>query len=96
MKTFKFAILFFISSLAISSCGHNHQSEWSQADKDKWLKTCQETFVDKAENETDKEQLEDLCKCMLDVTSRDYTVEEAVNLTDEQERKLLQNCNYNW
>ncbi|MCB0497369.1 MAG: hypothetical protein KDC79_14605 [Cyclobacteriaceae bacterium] len=81
--------------LSLSSCNQS-KSDWSQEDKDKWLKTCNDTFANNAVRQDDKEQLEDLCKCMLDETSRKYTVEEAANLTIDDQRKLLENCNYSW
>jgi len=96
MKSLKFNLFLLFAALFVSSCGSESTSDWSQADKDQWLKSCQETFVNKAVKEEDKDQLEDLCKCMLEVTSRDYTVEEAENLTEDQERKLLENCDYSW
>jgi hypothetical protein len=96
MKTLKFSILFLFSVLLFSSCGSESKSDWSQADQDKWMKSCQENLVNKVVKEEDKDQLEDLCKCMLKVTSSEYTAEEAANLSEDQERKLLENCDYSW
>lgn len=83
-----------ITALALLLLVACSQSKWSKADQDNWLKTCHETFVNNTVSEEDKAQLEDLCDCMLKLTSRKYTVEEAKNLTEEQERKLLNDCNY--
>lgn len=82
-----------ISLMFLLACS---QSKWSEADQEKWLKNCRETFVDKATDKEEKAQLEDLCDCMLEVTSRKYTVEEAQNLTEEQMRQLFNNCNYSY
>lgn len=81
--------------LTLSGCT-NKSSEWSQNDKDKWLKSCNDTFANNTIREEDKAQLKDLCSCMLDQTSRKYTPEEAQHLTIDDERKILENCNYSW
>jgi hypothetical protein len=72
------------------------QSKWSEEEEEKWMKNCRETFVNHATSEDEKMQLEDLCDCMLKVTSRKYTAEEAQHLTEDQERKLLNDCNYSY
>lgn len=72
------------------------QSKWSEADQEKWLKNCRETFVEKATDKEEKAQLEDLCDCMLKLTSRKYTVEEAQNMTEDQMRQLFNDCNYSY
>ena len=82
-----------IGFLLLTACS---QSKWSEADQEKWLKNCNETFSGKNIRPDDKKQLEDLCRCMLKVTSRKYSVEEAAHLNEDQERKIMQNCNYNW
>ncbi len=93
MKFLKQTGILAISLILLVACSH---SKWSKAEEDKWLKTCRETFVNNAVNKEDKAQLEDLCDCMLKLTSRKYTVEEAQNLTEDQERKLLNDCNYSY
>lgn len=93
MKFFRKTVIAFIALILLGACG---QSKWSKDDEDKWMNNCRETFVDQAVNEEEKVQLEDLCDCMLKLTSRKYTVQEAQNLTEEQERSLLNNCNYSY
>jgi hypothetical protein len=80
-----------LSLMLITACS---QSKWTEEEQDQWLKTCYETFVNNAVDKEEKVQMKDLCDCMLKVTSRKYTVEEAADLTLNQERKLMQDCNY--
>lgn len=82
-----------IALILIASCS---QSKWSEADQEKWLNNCHESFVNKATDKEEKALLEDLCDCMLKVTSRKYTVEEAQNMTEDQMRQLFNDCNYSY
>jgi thiamine biosynthesis lipoprotein ApbE len=93
MKFFRITV---ISAMILIILGACSQSKWSKEDEEKWMKNCRETFVDQSVNEEEKAQLEDLCDCMLKLTSRKYTVQEAQNLTEEQERSLLNDCNYSY
>lgn len=86
--------LIVLGTIAFSSCS-NDSSTWTQDQKDTWLEECNDKFVVNAEA-TDKASLESLCTCMLEVTSRDYTPTTVKTMTEDEERKLLQNCNYNW
>jgi Tfp pilus assembly protein PilP len=86
-------IVLAISFLLLFACS---KSKWSQADQDKWLKNCKDTFMSDSVKDEDKAQIEELCKCMVKVTSRDYTVKEASDLTAEQMRKILNDCNYSY
>lgn len=79
----------------VFSC-KNEKSTWTDAQKQTWLQDCNATFVKNAVKQEDKAQLEDLCKCMLKVTSRDYTVEAAGKLTQDELRSQLEDCNYNF
>lgn len=88
-------VLFAIAALALSSCS-NEKKTWTQEEKDGWLQRCNETFASNAVREEDKEQLEGLCTCMLDATSREHTPEEAAKLGQDEVRKMLQDCNYAW
>lgn len=83
----------FLAMILLMACS---QSKWSEAEKEKWMKNCREAFVNPAVNKDDKAQMEDLCDCMLKVTSRKYTAEEASNLTVDQERQLFNDCNYSY
>ncbi|MBR9997371.1 MAG: hypothetical protein KFF73_00300 [Cyclobacteriaceae bacterium] len=82
-----------LSIMLMAACS---QSKWTEAEQDQWLKICYENFVNNAVDKEEKAQMKDLCNCMLKVTSRKYTVEEAADLTLEQERKLVQDCNYTY
>jgi hypothetical protein len=86
--------LIILGTIALASCS-NESSTWTQDQKDTWLKDCNDKFVANADPE-DKANLESLCTCMLEVTARDYTPEEAKSISEDEERKLLENCNYNW
>ncbi len=39
---------------------------------------------------------DDFCDCMFEKTAEKYTPEEAVNITEEQEQKIWEECNYSW
>lgn len=93
MKFLRKTVIAFIALILLGACS---QSKWSKEDEEKWLKNCRETFVNQSVSEEEKAQLEDLCDCMMKVTSRKYTVQEAQNLTEEQERSLLNDCNYSY
>lgn len=93
MSNFKKIKILIIALFLLGGCS---QSKWSETDQENWLKNCRETFVDQATDKEDKANLEDLCDCMLKVTSRKYTVEEAQNLTEDQMRRLFNDCNYSY
>ena len=82
-----------ISLILIHGCS---QSKWTDEEEENWMKNCRETFVINATDEEEKRQLEDLCDCMLKVTSRKFSAEEAKNLSVDQERRLMNDCNYSY
>ena len=46
--------------------------------------------------ETEERNVEALCDCMLELLMRDYTPEEAKNISMDEQREILANCNYSW
>lgn len=93
MRFYKRTGIIAITLILMVACS---QSKWSEAEQEKWLETCRKTFVDKTTDKEEKARLEDLCDCMLMVTSRKYTVEEAQTLTENQMRQLFNDCNYSY
>jgi len=94
MKKFRFFIeaLGFILFVSFTGCNSKAKS-WSQEQKDKWTKSCMEFMNDRGVSENDAIGF---CDCMLKKTSDKYTPEEAVKITPEEERKLWQECDYQW
>ncbi len=47
-------------------------------------------------NEVEEKNATDFCDCMLEKTSEKYTPAEAAKITEEEERKLWESCDYTW
>jgi len=86
----------FFIGLTIISCAcntHSKANTWSEQQKSKWTTECLELM--KSNGMKDK-AAKDFCDCMLEKTSDKYTPEEAANITREEERKIWENCDYQW
>jgi hypothetical protein len=87
-------LLFIILSAGIESCKHNSkENTWSDEQKANWKATCQQLLSQRGVKDKDAV---DFCDCMLKKTSEKYTPAEAVKITTEEERKLWQECDYQW
>ena len=80
--------LFIILIISISSC---KKSEWSQADKDRFMRDC--VAVDNSDDTKDR------CECGLKILMEKYSsMEEAQKATQkmsqEELEKLLQDCSF--
>lgn len=94
MKTIKllFASLSLLFLIAACNCDSKADS-WSDEQKTTWKKSCM-TFMEN--NGVEEKNAVDFCDCMLEKTSEKYTPEEAANITEEEERKLWESCDYDW
>lgn len=95
MKTFK--VLFLIFAIAVfagAGCNTNSKAnQWSSEQKDKWTEDCMKFMHEQG---VEKKDAEGFCDCMLKQTSEKYTPKEAVNITEDEERKMWQECDYVW
>lgn len=94
MKKLRFFIpaLGFMMLVGYTGCNSKSKS-WSQEQKDKWTTNCMKFMNDRGVAQKDAVGF---CDCMLKKTSNEYTPEEAVKITADQERQLWQQCDYQW
>lgn len=89
----KYIIIF--SIITLWACNHETKEDsWSEAQKENYLTRCEEGFVDAKPDE--ERAIEGLCECMLEEIMEEHTPEQAKNITPDQQRQILVNCNYNW
>ncbi len=94
MKTIKFAIGIILVLFIASACNSDSKADtWTKEDTTKWTQSCLK-FMES--NGVEKEDAVGFCDCMLKKTSEKYTPKEAENLTEDQERKLWESCDYSW
>ena len=94
MKTIKLLLLTFGLLLFASACNCDSKTDtWNKDQKAKWTSNCMTFMENKG---VEKKNAVDFCDCMLEKTSENYTPEEAVNITEEEERKLWESCDYDW
>jgi len=87
-------LLLIIFSAGIESCKHkSKESTWSDVQKTKWKTECQQLLI---KREVSKKDAIDFCDCMLKKTSEKYTPAEVIKISTEEERKLWQECDYQW
>ena len=80
--------------LMVSACTSDSKADsWNDEQKEQWTKKCL-SFMEA--QEVDQAKAEDFCDCMLQKTSENYTPEEAAKITEEEERKLWESCDYQW
>ena len=93
----KITKLLFISIIIIafaSACNCDSKADtWTKEQKTEWTNNCK-TFM--KTNGVEEQNAVDYCDCMLEKTSENYTPEEAVNITEDEERKLWESCDYTW
>lgn len=95
MSTIKYFILLCGAAFILASCGSSSSksSTWSDAQKAEWKQNCLKMM---SANDTFEGDAEDVCDCMLEKTSEKYTPEEVIGITEEDEQKLWEECDYNW
>lgn len=94
IKTLLSGILFMSLLVGAGSCQNNSKEKsWSEAQKTKWKSECQGLLTDRG---LKADAANDFCDCMLKKTSEKYTPEEAAKITTEEERKLWNECDYQW
>ena len=106
MKIIKLLIVTFGFLVFAGACNSDSKAEkkapakkekaadtWNDEQKAKWTKSCME-FMET--NGVEKRNAVDFCDCMLKKTSEKYTPEEAAKITEEEERKLWDSCDYDW
>ena len=85
------ALLF---SVIFAGCNSNSKAKsWSPDQKSKWTTNCLK-FTE--ERSMPKTQAVGFCDCMLKKTTEKYTPQEAGKITTQEERKLWQDCDYQW
>ncbi len=96
MKAFTLFIssFLFIMFIGACNCGGNSKADtWDEAQKAEWTNNCMK-FMET--NGVEEKNATDFCDCMLKKTSEKYTPEEAAGITEEEERKLWEGCDYTW
>jgi len=94
MKTIKVLLVTFGLLLFASACSHDSKADtWDKDQKAKWTNNCMKFMEDQ---KVEKKNAVDFCDCMLKKTSEKYTPEEAVTITEEEERELWDSCDYDW
>ena len=87
-------MVFIILLGGISSCNQKpKKTTWSDEQKTKWKSECKQLLGGRGLYAKDADAL---CDCMLKKTSEKYTPEEAAKITTDEERKLWQECDYQW
>lgn len=79
-------------SLVITSCNSNPQN-WTKEQKETVHKKCVDLLTDKGDAEG---AILDFCDCTTEKTVKKYTYEESQDLTDDELKKLLEDCSYQW
>ena len=80
--------------LFVSACNCDSKADtWSSEQKAEWTKSCK-SFMET--NGVEEKNAVDYCDCMLEKTSQNYTPEEAAKITEDEERKLWESCDYSW
>ncbi len=94
----KFTKLLMISAIIVflagSCCDNSSKADtWNEDQKKEWTDKCMK-FMET--NEVEEKNATDFCDCMLEKTSEKYTPAEAAKITEEEERKLWESCDYTW
>lgn len=96
MKVLKLLFATVIILAFAASCDYGEKSKadtWSEQQKTEWTNNCKQFMKN---NGVEDKNAVDFCDCMLKKTSKKYTPEEAANITEEEERKLWEECDYTW
>lgn len=88
-----FVSLFFLAIINACDCKDSKADTWSEDQKTEWTKKCKDFMKT---NGVEEKNAVDFCDCMLEKTSEKYTPEEAAQITEEEERKLWESCDYTW
>ncbi len=85
----------FITLLLLFACDTStKEASWSEEQKKNYVNNCLAGFGDVPAPE--ERNVEALCDCMLKLLMRDFTPEEAKNISMDEQREILANCNYSW
>lgn len=90
----KFLTLSFLFLFLFACDTKTKEASWSEEQKENYVNNCLAGFGDVPE--TEERNVEALCDCMLELLMRDYTPEEAKNISMDEQREILANCNYSW
>jgi hypothetical protein len=94
MKMIRLLLVTFGLLLFAGACNCDSKADtWDNDQKAKWTKSCM-TFMET--KGVEEKNAVDFCDCMLEKTSEKYTPEEAANITEDEERKLWESCDYDW
>ena len=94
MKTIRLLLVTIGLLLFAAACNSESKADtWNEDEKAKWTKSCM-TFMET--NGVEEKNAVDFCDCMLKKTSEKYTPKEAANITEDEERKLWESCDYDW
>lgn len=78
----------------LSSCQSDSKADtWTADQEQTWKTNCQQLLVANGTTEADAEGF---CDCMFKKTAEKYTPEEAAQITEEEEQKIWQECDYQW
>ena len=94
MKTLRILALAFSIVIIAGACNCNSQADkWSSEQKAAWTENCMEFM---AQQGVDKKDAVGFCDCMFEKTSEKYTPEQAAAITEQEERKLWDECDFSW
>ncbi|MFA5419574.1 MAG: hypothetical protein WC341_14075 [Bacteroidales bacterium] len=94
MKIIRVVVLIVGLVFMMGACNSNSkQSTWSADQQKEWKSKCMKFMKDVNVEEKDAA---DFCDCMYEKTSKNYTPEEAQNITTEQQREIWSECDYTW
>ena len=78
----------------ILSCNSpSKEKSWNQEQEKAWKANCLALFDSM---EVSRPVAEDHCDCIFKKTAEKYTPEEAAQITVEEERKIWEDCDYQW
>lgn len=89
-----FASVILLAAITACDCQDKSKADtWNDQQKTEWTTKCKGFMKT---NGVEEKNAEDFCDCMLEKTSEKYTPEEAASITEEEERKLWESCDYTW
>jgi len=89
------SLFIFLTFLFLLACDTSTKEEsWSEEQKENYVNNCLAGFGEVPA--TEERNVEALCDCMLELLMRDFTPEEAKNISMDEQREILSNCNYSW
>lgn len=83
-----------LSFSLLFSCGGGETENWNDNQKKAVNERCLTMLA--AGNSSTDGTVENFCDCLTDKTVENYTPSEAEGLTDNDYKKLLEDCSYSW